>query len=923
MSFYKKDEDSGEAFSHLDKTTVIQEARVFNESPVKARHCRIILAKIIGLLYHGDTLSTKEATELFFGITKLFQSADPSLRQIVYLAIKELSGIAEDVIIITSSLMKDMQPKSEITNRANAIRALCRITDASMLQGIERFIKASIIDRSHQVSSASVISAYHLFRTAPGARDVIKRWSNEVQEALQAKSGGGLSSYLTSSSSQINVGTSNVVQYHALGLLYQLRQHDRMAVTKLVQALGPRSGGGLMGGGPTLKSPLAICMLIRCACRVMEEDASARQELYELLESYLRNKSDMVNFEAAKAICNLPDVTNRELYPAISVLQLFLSSPKATMRFAAIRALNTLAQHHPTAVAPCNIDMESLITDNNRSIATFAITTLLKTGNEASVDRLMKQIQSFMSEITDEFRCIVVAAVRSLALKFPAKQQVMLSFLSGVLRDEGGYEFKRSVVDAIFDMCKYIPDAKPAALSHLCEFIEDCEFSKLSARVLHFLGVEGPQMPNPTVYIRHIYNRVVLENAMVRAAAVSALAKFGVNCDDSEVKQSVRVLLTRCLDDRDDEVRDRAAMYVRTMEDQEVADHYVREDSSYSLAALERSLVEYCKNLEEAAEKPFDASAIPRVTREQEATETLRKCWHASTAASKGAGAAPAGSAGAKARAVDRQQVYAEQLEKVAEFASYGPLYHSTKPVALTESETEYVVSCVRHVFAEHIVFQFDCTNTINDQLLENVLVQMDALEISDEEALEPAASVPAPTLKFDEPGVAYVAFHRIDSTIYPSATFSCSLKFVVKDCDPSTGVPDAEGYEDEYQIEDVELATATYVTPTFLGDFDSVWRSLGDDNEAVETFALTALNSLQAAVTSVVEVLGLHPLQETVTPTSSAVHTLLLQGTFAGGAKVAARVRMTYAASSGVTMELAVRSDRDDVPMVMINAIA
>jgi hypothetical protein len=41
-------------------------------------------------------------------------------------------------------------------------------------------------------------------------------------------------------------------------------------------------------------------------------------------------------------------------------------------------------------------------------------------------------------------------------------------------------------------------------------------------------------------------------------------------------------------------------------------------------------------------------------------------------------------------------------------------------------------------------------------------------------------------------------------------------------------------------------LTTATYVTPTFLGDFDSVWRSLGEDNEAVETFALTALNSIQ-----------------------------------------------------------------------------
>lgn len=33
---------------------------------------------------------------------------------------------------------------------------------------------------------------------------------------------------------------------------------------------------------------------------------------------------------------------------------------------------------HPDAVTSCNVDLESLISDNNRSIATLAITTLLK-----------------------------------------------------------------------------------------------------------------------------------------------------------------------------------------------------------------------------------------------------------------------------------------------------------------------------------------------------------------------------------------------------------------------------------------------------------------------------------------------------------------------------------------------------------------
>jgi hypothetical protein len=60
------------------------------------------------------------------------------------------------------------------------------------------------------------------------------------------------------------------------------------------------------------------------------------------------------------------------------VLSLFLSSPKATLKFAAIRTLAQLAQVNPAAVQSCNLDMEKLINDDNRSVATFAITTLLK-----------------------------------------------------------------------------------------------------------------------------------------------------------------------------------------------------------------------------------------------------------------------------------------------------------------------------------------------------------------------------------------------------------------------------------------------------------------------------------------------------------------------------------------------------------------
>src|SRR5271156_5002449 len=112
---------------------------------------------------------------------------------------------------------------------------------------------------------------------------------------------------------------------------------------------------------------------------------------------------------------------------------------------------------------------------------------------------------------------------------------------------------------------------------HLCEFIEDCEYSNLAVRILHLLGSEGPKTSKPSKYIRYIYNRVVLENAIVRAAAVTALAKFGVGQKDPDVKKSVHVLLTRCLDDTDDEVRDRAALSLRLMqEEDDVAERFVK-----------------------------------------------------------------------------------------------------------------------------------------------------------------------------------------------------------------------------------------------------------------------------------------------------------------------------------------------------------
>ena len=227
----------------------------------------------------------KEATDVFFSVTKLYQSKDANLRRMVFLMIKEVclggacacctapelacqSAMAHgrpvcnsrsctpwvglplgyeapshlrlpcmqvcpdpsNVIIIVSSLMKDMNSKTELY-RSNAIRVLCSITDSQILAQIDRYLKQAclssssalplqlpggcsarlpagaapcrgpaaavccrcsagagaqaVVDKSPVVASAVLVSAMHLLS---GNQELVKRWTDGIQEAVQSKS---------------------------------------------------------------------------------------------------------------------------------------------------------------------------------------------------------------------------------------------------------------------------------------------------------------------------------------------------------------------------------------------------------------------------------------------------------------------------------------------------------------------------------------------------------------------------------------------------------------------------------------------------------------------------------------------------------------------------------------------------------------
>ena len=70
------EDDDISQFYQLQKSQVLHEAKAFNDTPLDNRKCCSVLTELLCLLSQGEVLGKEEATTLFFGVTKLFQSQD-------------------------------------------------------------------------------------------------------------------------------------------------------------------------------------------------------------------------------------------------------------------------------------------------------------------------------------------------------------------------------------------------------------------------------------------------------------------------------------------------------------------------------------------------------------------------------------------------------------------------------------------------------------------------------------------------------------------------------------------------------------------------------------------------------------------------------------------------------------------------------
>ncbi|MES1915734.1 MAG: hypothetical protein MHM6MM_007639, partial [Cercozoa sp. M6MM] len=481
-------------YDGLDVGAVVLAARAFHSTPLQVSQCKEVLCQLIVLAQHGATFKQKDSEAIFFGLTKLFQSQDTALRRLVYVASKVfLKANEAQSFVLVSSLLKDAGG-TDPSLRACAVRLLASIVKSqpSLLAQTERFFKQALTCGDAHVASAALVAGLSLMQV-PAHADTIKRgWRNEVASLITVE--------------------DPMTQFHALLLSFEIRQDDARAVVKLLQDLTrapPKS---------TLARVAAVAKTCAALRSLLPRDPRGQSPLVAplllSLTQTLRARGVSVAFAAARQVLlslapqlsQLPALKPL-LEGAIHVLQEMMASTQSAHRLAATRVLSQLSKVvEPRSqlfsiLSTLLTSMEELASDSSPAVAVLAMTTLLALGDGSHIRALYKRLSGqggqskWLSTVPDDLKEKLVLAIQARALQRGNTEDAeffgTVTFLSHLLREEGGSEYKSRIVDTICGVVdgggggsEQTAAALACALDALADFVEDCEYPFLSVKVL-------------------------------------------------------------------------------------------------------------------------------------------------------------------------------------------------------------------------------------------------------------------------------------------------------------------------------------------------------------------------------------------------------------------------------------------------------
>eukprot|EP01017_Pseudomicrothorax_dubius_P028770 TRINITY_DN3444_c0_g1_i1.p1 TRINITY_DN3444_c0_g1~~TRINITY_DN3444_c0_g1_i1.p1 ORF type:complete len:808 (-),score=249.76 TRINITY_DN3444_c0_g1_i1:153-2516(-) len=771
--------------------------------------------------------------------------------------------------------------------RMNSLRVISFILEPQYISQFERYIKNAINEKVNAIASAAIICGFHLY---PKNVELVKKWSNEITEKLNSK--------------------NTQTHYHALVLLHEIKKQDLVSFIKVLVNITRDSG---------FTNPLAIIQVVRFIKEVIqggELDSSTEGDFVEYLTKLVHKNNDMIVLEAAKTLCDMKNLTNKELTQTVSVLSIYLLSSSSVSKFAALKILNKLISNPIRVNLLGNTqDIENLLNDNNKSLSSLAISILLKVCKEDNIEKLLAQIFDYMSEISDEFKIDIIKSVQNFVRKLPKKFRVLLNFLSNCLKGEGSYEVKRSCVDAVDFMINEIPESKEAALLQLAEYIEDCSHAALHIKILNMIRKVANQLNNPSKFIRFINNRILLEDSEIRAAALGALG--GLSLENRDLAKDIVPILQSHVDDPEDEVRQRSVYYLNELQSTPAVTSAKPVHLGFKdIDRIERFLINNLAQIKKSA----DPTSI--------GLEKIEEFYKSNPQARGAADKKEEVQAQEAAEEVHLDQdakdyIELNQMKKLIKeneyLSSLGELRLMTSPKDLTDTKSDFYVTCTKYMFDSFILLELKVRNKLVNQILKDVCAEI-VLSTND---LKIAHIFKAELIRPDQTGSIFISIAKNPELRIILTKANCYLKYVV--CETNSRGEITNSYDDEYMIDDIEINAADYLRPLVLPNktFKREYEKYVSAVELSQSFML-GFKTLESAIKALIQHFGMYVCDESeVIDTKNKFHTLLLAGKYLGVQPVFAMLMMGIDANRGCLCKLQVKSEDETVASDIIGSFS
>ena len=823
-------------FDDLRKDLTLQSASIFNEKNIQNEQCIEILINLIYLLNKGEKFSEKEKETIFFSATKLLHSANPILRRIIFLFVKHLNWW-QSSFILTGSLITELNGDDDLI-KPNCFRLLGQITDASSVNVVERLLKEAINNKNHEVASSALSCT--LFMCLKGF-GIAKSWINEISEKLSS-----------------SLGEENLLTFHTLLLLKEIKKNDKLFLIKIFSKIAENCGSR------NQRSQFAICQLIRYITELLKRgdlEQNVKDTFNRFLEVSLYNIEESIKIEACRAVLQIPNIKPSLKKTTIATLCDLISSSNKIARFSAMKTLDKYIDEFAQNIAvDIFLELEKIIEDSgtNSSIKSYAFSIFLKISKGLSDYRLEKMFKTFIeqySKFKEDFKKKLIIISRNISRSNPSKNKLYYNFFCSLFKLDASPQTKIEILEALIWFIYNDQELKLQSLLFLAESIFDCQYDILKIRILNLLGKECDLVNNKSKLVRYIYNQI---------------GEIGFK--EKNMRDIIISLIENCLNDDDNEVRERAFMVSKALK-------AVKEEKKEEEQLINFVFPQKVKNPSPIEELNIDLiQSVLNSEKEnllksedicQELFNILNDTEKISEILIKDKEDSKKKEKKEKKRGIEAnpQKKIPEEDYSLTMFPKiYGPPKIFTPYKKLTDQSAEYLTQYRKIVHDKIVVIDFEITNTIEFQIINDISIDVDNLT-SEGFDFDKTEIIPIKSLKTNESGHLYFKLLKDKDEIYSNCSFNCTLKFDLQELDVK-GNPHGIAVKETYKLDKmVEVSYADYYiknSKVNVDNFGEFWKQAEKSNfsKTEEKMGLP-YNSVKNAAIKFSEIIGLDPLND------------------------------------------------------------